>query len=712
MADRQEQRGGWRIAHLTTADISLALLLSTELSEARAAGHTVLGISSPGPYVPRVEAIGVEHIPIQSLTRSWSPRQDLQAFRELLRTIKALDLDVLHTHNPKTGVMGRIAGRLAGVPVVVNTCHGLWATPDDPVRKRWLVYGLEGLAIRFSDYELFQNAQDEQTLRRFLRRGRHRVVGNGIDLERFRFDPAGRSRLRAEWGVTDDEILVGTVGRRVREKGLAEYADVARALSARARFVWVGPQDATDAAATDGLDLGAVQLIDEQVDMAAVYSAFDIFVLASHREGFSRASMEAAACGRALVLSDIRGCREIGEHETQLLLAAPKDPGAFRAAVSRLIDDADLRTSLGEAARQRATTEFDQRAVAALSRETYERVIRRASKPPRIAALARPHSSSTPARDPGPAANPRLWTVVVTYRRPHTLADTLARLAGQTRPPDHLIVIDNGQQPEVAVHAEQTGVEYVASPGNIGPAGGFALAVDTVLARAHPDDWVLFVDDDDPPTEVDDLDALLRLAVRSVHGDPAVAGVGLEGSRYRRRSGTFERLPDSILRGSVEVDTLFGGSLPMYRVGALRDVGGPDPQFFWGFEEAQLGLHLRSHGYRLLADGSRWRARRAARATDQTPPAVGRTPLDKAAWRRYYSVRNSTELAKRHARWPAVPYVALGGAAKGCVALLRTRRPLQEVVLPLRGAVDGLVGRLGRRVDPGSNAKTVPADRT
>ena len=330
----------------------------------------MLGISAPGPYVDRVDALGVEHVPVPELTRSWSVRQDVRAFVALWRTLKGLDLDVLHTHNPKTGVMGRIAGRLAGVPVVVNTCHGLWATPEDKWTKRAFVYGLEGLAARFSDYELFQNAQDERTMRWALRRGRHRVVGNGIDLERFQFDPEGRARLRAEWGVADDEILVGTVGRRVREKGLAEYAAAASDLSDRARFVWVGPEDEAEAAASLPT---SVEFIPEQVDMPAVYSAFDIFVLASYREGFSRASMEAAACSRPLVLTDVRGCREIGKHEEHLLLVPPRDGTRLARAVGRLVSAPESRSRLVDAMTTHARSEFDQRRVARDSLRTYDR---------------------------------------------------------------------------------------------------------------------------------------------------------------------------------------------------------------------------------------------------------------------------------------------------------------------------------------------------
>ena len=363
-----------RIAHLTTVDMSLALLLATELEADVAAGHEVFGISAVGPYVPRIEARGVTHVPVASLTRSWDPRRDLEACLELFRTIRGLHLDVLHTHNPKTGAMGRVAGRLAGVPVVVNTCHGLWARPEDRWRKRAFVYVLEALAIRFSHYELFQNAEDLATLRPVLKRGRYCLVGNGVDLTRFGPDPEGRRRVRAELGVADDEILVGTIGRRVREKGMAEFLDVAARLRQRATFVWVGPVDETDPTAGVG-HTDAVRFIEERTDMPAVYSALDVFVLASYREGMSRAAMEAAACGVPMVLTDIRGCREIGRDGEHLLLVPPHDGVALEKAVERLLTESGLRERLAAAARTRALAAFDQHRVANASLSTYAAVL-------------------------------------------------------------------------------------------------------------------------------------------------------------------------------------------------------------------------------------------------------------------------------------------------------------------------------------------------
>ncbi len=387
-----------RVAHLTTVDMSLALLLRTELEVDVAAGFQVYGLSAPGPYVPGIEALGVTHMPLDALTRAWDLARDAAAARELAATLRRLDLDVLHTHNPKTGVLGRLLGRAVGVPVVVNTCHGLWIRPGDPWIRRAFVLGAESAAARASHAELYQNATDRDTLARAVPAWRSRVVGNGTDLARFRPNPAARTRVRAELGVGDSELLVGGVGRQVTEKGIAEYREAARALAGKARFVWIGPEDPDKPDAfridhdtnpdTTTYDTDAtrprraaghpvVEHLGERSDMPDVYAALDLFVLPSHREGFSRSAMEAAATGVPMILSDIRGCREIGTHGEHLLLVPPHDPRALTDAVGRMLTDIGLRSRLAANAQARALAAFDQRRVAKVSIDTYRAVARR-----------------------------------------------------------------------------------------------------------------------------------------------------------------------------------------------------------------------------------------------------------------------------------------------------------------------------------------------
>ncbi|MEV6978673.1 glycosyltransferase [Kitasatospora sp. NPDC093806] len=364
-----------RVAHLTTAAPGLRLHLATELRVDLEAGFDTYGISAPGPEAADLEAIGVRYEPLHALTPAWKPHADVAAARELLGVLHRIGPDVLHTHGPKTGVLGRVLGRLAGVPVVVNTCHGLRARAHGPLVRRALGLGAEALAARFSDAELYRSGTDRRTLALAVPARRSRVVGDGVDLTRFAPDPGERSRararVRAELGVGPDEPLVGGVGRRVAEKGLGEYAEAARALAGKARFVWIGP----DGPAGNGFGAG-VAFLGPRSDMPAVYAALDVFVLPSHREVFSRSAMEAAAGGLPMVLGDVRGCREFGDPEEHLLLAPPGDARALTRALDRLLTEPGLRDRLGAAARRHAAARFDQRAVAAVSLATYAAVAR------------------------------------------------------------------------------------------------------------------------------------------------------------------------------------------------------------------------------------------------------------------------------------------------------------------------------------------------
>lgn len=372
------------VAHLTTTDMSLAWLLKPQLEAFVEAGWEVIGISSPGPFVAELERSGVRHVPIDSATRSLSPARDLRAFVDLVRVLREIRPTILHTHNPKPGIYGRVAGRLARVPSVVNTQHGLYATDDDRLTKRVAVWAAERFAAMFSDMELVQNPEDLARLRSLhISDRRMRLLGNGIDLARFDPDRVGRddrARLRREWGVDDDEVVVGTVGRLVLEKGYRELFQAHRMLlesGRRVRLVVVGPEELEK---SDGLTASeiamarddGVMFLGQRNDVEAIYPAFDAFVLASHREGMPRAAMEASAMGLAVVASDIRGCRQVVDEGVTGLLVPARDAEQLSAAMARLVEDATERDRLGAAARLRAVREFDQRRVIELTLETYE----------------------------------------------------------------------------------------------------------------------------------------------------------------------------------------------------------------------------------------------------------------------------------------------------------------------------------------------------
>ena len=137
---------GKKLVHVTTVDMSLALLLGPQLRAFAEAGMEVIGVSAPGPFVPQLESWGIRHEPLRHATRSAAVGQDVMAFVELWRLFRRLKPDIVHTHNPKPGLYGRVAARAAGVPGVVNTVHGLYASPEDRALRRAAVYGLERAA--------------------------------------------------------------------------------------------------------------------------------------------------------------------------------------------------------------------------------------------------------------------------------------------------------------------------------------------------------------------------------------------------------------------------------------------------------------------------------------------------------------------------------------------------------------------------------------
>jgi glycosyltransferase involved in cell wall biosynthesis len=348
-----------RLLHVTTTDMSLELLLGPQLRAFRDAGLEVHTASAPGPYVDGLVADGIEHHPLRYATRSNAPHRDAAALVELHRLFRRLRPDIVHTHNPKPGVYGRVAGRTARVPLVINTQHGLYAQPTDRWARRAPVYVLERIAAACSDVELVQNPEDVATLARLgVSRRRLWFLGNGIDLERFRPSADARSQVRAELGVADDEVIVGVVGRLVHEKGYREVFAAARSLRQshpRLRWLVVGPTDAekgdplTDDDIAKAEDDG-LRFLGRREDVERLYAAMDLYVLASHREGWPRSAMEASASGLPVIATDIRGCRQVVQDGVTGLLVPPRDADALARAVAGLADDSARREAMAAAA--------------------------------------------------------------------------------------------------------------------------------------------------------------------------------------------------------------------------------------------------------------------------------------------------------------------------------------------------------------------------
>lgn len=283
---------------------------------------------------------------------------------------------------------------------------------------------------------------------------------------------------------------------------------------------------------------------------------------------------------------------------------------------------------------------------------------------------------------------------VVTYRRPESLREVLRSLLGQHQPPELIVVVDNDPERSAArvvaevARSATIDVLYEPLPSNVGPAGGWARAVE--LARVRPDrgHWVTVVDDDDP---VGDPRVLGRLAACAASVPLDVAAVGLRGALLRRRVARLRRvLPQP--GGSAPVDYLASNGAPFYRWDAIERVGFFDPELFFGFEDLDLGLRLRDAGQSL------WVVDPAGlhEVPDSSPT--------RTAWREYYKTRALVVIARRHLGLGALVSTLGRTLLLGMPLLLWGARRLDVVAARWKGARDGLLGRLGpASYAPGAN---------
>jgi glycosyltransferase involved in cell wall biosynthesis len=378
-----------RMLQICAVDFTAYHLLGPLLRASRDDGWTVEFACADGPFAARLRAEGFAHRRIP-MTRAASPRRQALATLALARSLRADAPDLVHTHTPAGGLVGRAAAGLAFRGPVLHTFHGLPfpGRPSGLVERAFL--GAERLLSRRTTY-FFSQARgdvDRAVDLGIARRADTLVIGNGVDVRRFAPDEAERARVRAELGIPADAIVVLMVARLVREKGVLELADAALRLrdDPRIHVLLAGEPLPSDRTGVDrelaehpvNAALGSRwRRLGHRADVDALLKASDIFTLPSYREGLPRSVIEAMAAGVPVVATDIPACRELViEGETGLLVPV-RDAAALAGAIARLAADAGVRRRMGERGRETAATEHDERLVLGRQLETFRRFVPR-----------------------------------------------------------------------------------------------------------------------------------------------------------------------------------------------------------------------------------------------------------------------------------------------------------------------------------------------
>jgi glycosyltransferase involved in cell wall biosynthesis len=346
---------------------------------AQKAGYDVHVATMDGPAVADIQALGMTHHAIPMTRSGKHPLQELGTLLALVRLFRRLRPDVVHLVTIKPVLYGGIAARLARVPGMVAAISGLGFVFLSNSLKMRLVRAVVARLYRIAlghpnSRVIFQNANDRDLLKSLGAVRDEQVViirGAGVDLDAFRPTPEPPA----------PPVVVTMVARLLRDKGVQEFVQAARLLRERGVPVTmqlVGGLDAGNPASATQADVdawqqdGCVQALGERSDVAALYAAAHIAVLPSYREGLPKSLIEAAACGRAVVTTDVPGCRDAIEPNVTGLLVPVRDAAALADAIARLAKDAALRQAMGAAGRALAEREFDINQVARIHVALYD----------------------------------------------------------------------------------------------------------------------------------------------------------------------------------------------------------------------------------------------------------------------------------------------------------------------------------------------------
>lgn len=375
------------IARLTTVRISLSLLVNGQADFFRTKGHTYFLAS--GPCSHKITDKYYTELP---LVRRPNLFKDFRALISTFFWLRRIKPDILHTHTPKAGLIGMLAGFLAGVPVRLHTVAGIpWMEASGCLR---IIYKLfESLTYSFAT-KIYPNSSG---LHSFLidelpfASKKYKVIGNGssngIDTNYFSNDAVfdSKDKLRHDFSLPLDAFVWVFIGRIVKDKGINELVEAFLKIGENHFLLLVGPFENDQ----DPISRGTSLLIESssnirtygfQKDVRPFIKLSDALVFPSYREGFPNVPMQAAAMGLPQICTNINGCNEIVIPGVNGLLVPPKDVEALSTAMRRLFENVDLRLAMSLRSRDSIVQRYSRQKIWNLIEleynELYEKILK------------------------------------------------------------------------------------------------------------------------------------------------------------------------------------------------------------------------------------------------------------------------------------------------------------------------------------------------
>ena len=347
------------------------------------AGFDVMLLTNVTSHADQIRAEGIRVIPIGLQRRSLNPLREMVTLCRVMSVYRTERPDLVHHVAMKPVLYGGLAAWLTGVPRIVNALAGMGylfisQSVKAQLLRTFVTRLFRCILNRENSRLILQNPDDvEMVVSHGLAAASlvRMIQGSGVDVSLF--SPAPEAPL---------PVTVILPARMLVDKGVLEFVEAARILSRdhrSARFILVGMCDPENPAAVTEDQLrnwqqeGVVEWWGHCSDMPEVLSRAHIVCLPSYREGLPKSLLEAAACAKPIVATDVPGCREIVHDSVNGLLVPARDSGALAEALRRLIDDRELRGKMGAKGREMVLNEFSEEKVTAETMAVYRELLSR-----------------------------------------------------------------------------------------------------------------------------------------------------------------------------------------------------------------------------------------------------------------------------------------------------------------------------------------------
>jgi glycosyltransferase involved in cell wall biosynthesis len=350
--------------------------------------HVIL--ASEGEFSEELERRGVRVHFVPSLVRQLSPLRDTLSLIRLIRILRRGDFDLVHTHSSKTGTLGRIAARIAGVPAILHHVHGLSFHEFTGRLQRWLAIVAEWISALFCDRIIFVNDEERvwSVTHHMVAESKACTIYNGADLEIY--NPTKRDdlrgALRTELGIGPDQAVITFVGRLEPQKDPLQLVPTLARLCERYPEIdpilvvaGDGPlrPRLAQAAEQEG-HASRVRILGWRNDVPKILSAADVLYLPSRWEGLPLTLVEAACMGIPAVATDVKGNREAIEHDRTGALVAVGDTDAAACALGEILTSRARSEQLSRASAERAQERYDVRKNSLEVQKEYDELLARA----------------------------------------------------------------------------------------------------------------------------------------------------------------------------------------------------------------------------------------------------------------------------------------------------------------------------------------------